>query len=224
MHFECNGTELNLFRERYHFYNPEERNMPVSGDWALELYYNFELPDGDWGSVGSEFIHCKDIEEWLQGMEKVEQGKIGRFEKCFYQGNAKQYFLKLTLESVDDKLRLQLSICDGLSIDYSDYINIDQPFSKEEWKAYSDEFRTWNEIFPYQLGDTVRTVKDINSYVKAGKIGIVFEIHISDYLGYSVAYGVAYQEESWKGPYWDGVVCEPDEIELIEKNKLSNLV
>ena len=218
MHFNCNDTTLNLFRDKFCFYNPEER-MPVSGDWIIELYYNFDMPNGDWGSVGSEFIHWKDLEEWLLGMEKVEQGKIERFEKCFHQGNAKHYFLKLLLESVNNKLRLQLSICDGLSIDYNDYININQLFSKEEWKAYSDEFRTWNEIFPYQLGDTVRTVEDINSYVKAGKVGIVFEILVNDYLGYSVSYGVASQEEGWNGSYWDGFVCEPDEIELLEKNK-----
>ena len=216
MHFHCNDTTLNLFRHSYHFYNRDEDNFPVSGEWVLELYYNFDIPNG-WGSVGDEFIDWKDIAEWLQGMEDVEQGKIEHFEKCFYQGNAKQYFLKLTLESIDDKLRLQLSICDGLSIDYNDYINIDQLFSKEEWKTYSDEFRTWNEIFSYQLGDRVRTVKDINDYVKAGKCGIVNEILVHDYLGSSVTYGVAYQDKSWHGPYWDGFVCDPDKIELIEK-------
>lgn len=221
MHFNCSDTTLNMFRDNFRFYNPEEGSMPVSGDRILELYYNFDLPDGDWGSVGNEFVHCKDIEEWLQGMEKVEQGKIERFEKCFYQGDAKQYFLKLTLESVDDKLRLQLSICDGLSIDYDDYINIEQLFSKEEWKTYSDEFKTWNEFFPYQLGDTVRTVEDISCYVKAGKVGIVNEILVNDYLGYSVEYGVAYQAESWNGPYWDGFACDPHQIELVEKNKHS---
>ena len=111
------------------------------------------------------------------------------------------------------KLRLQLSISDGLT---DDYINIDQLFSKEEWKSYSDEFRTWNEIFPFQLGDHVRTVKELKNGVEAGKIGIVNEILVDDYLGYSVAYGVASQEEGWDGPFWNGFVCEPDEIELIE--------
>lgn len=220
MHFHCNDTTLNLFRCNFHFYNPEEGDLPVSGDRILELYYNFDQPNGDWGSVGSEFIHCKDIAEWLQGMEEVEQGKLEHFEKRFYQGYAEHYFLKLILETVDDKLRLQLSICDGLSSDYDDYINIDRLFSKEEWKAYSDEFRTWNEIFPFQLGDHVRTVKEKNGR-KAGKIGIVKEILIDDYLGYSVEYGVASREKGWDGPYWDGFVCKPDEIELIEKNKPS---
>ena len=218
MHFKCKDTTLNLYRESFHFYNPEEGSLPASGDWVLELYYNYDRPNG-WGSVGDEFIHWKDITEWLHGMENVEQGKTDHFEKTFYQGDAKQYFLKLSIESVDDKLRLQLSICDGLSIDYDDYINIDQLFSKEEWKTYSDEFKTWHEVFPYQLGDTVRTVKDKDNGVKSGRIGIVFEIFVNDYLGYSVAYSVATQKESWNGPWWDGFVCYPDEIELLEKNK-----
>lgn len=111
-------------------------------------------------------------------------------------------------------MRLQLSISDSLT---DEYINIDQLFSKEEWKTYSDEFKTWNDVFPYQLGDCVRTVKDLRSGVKAGRIGIVKEILVEDSLGYSVAYGVASQEEGWNGPYWDGFVCEPNEIELIEK-------
>lgn len=147
-------------------------------------------------------------------MEEVEQGKMGRFEKYFYQRKTKKYFFKLTLETVDDKLRLQLSISDSLT---DEYINIDQLFSKEEWKTYSDEFKTWNDVFPYQLGDYVRTVKDLRSGVKAGRIGIVKEILVEDSLGYSVAYGVASQEEGWNGLYWDGFVCEPNEIELIEK-------
>ena len=217
MHFNCNDTTLNLFRYSFHFYNPEEGDFPVSGDWILELYYNFDNPDG-WGSVGDEFIHWKDITEWLQGMENVEQGKIERFEKYFYQGNAEHYFLKLILETVDDKLRLQLSISAGLP---DKYIDIDQLFSKEEWKSYSDEFRTWNEIFPFQLGDHVRTVKDKKNGVKAGRVGIVFEILVSDLLDYPESYGVASQEIGWNGPFWDGFVCEPDEIVLIEKNKLN---
>ncbi len=216
MNFKCNDTILNLYRHSYHFYNPEEgRSLPVSGDRILELYYNFDNPDG-WGSVGDEFIHCKDVAEWLQGMENVELGKTEHFEKCFYQGNAKQYFLKLSLEIVGDQFRLQLSISDGLT---DEYIDIDQQFSKEEWKPYSDEFRMWNEVFPFQLGDHVRTVKDLKNRIEAGKVGIINEIFIDDYLGYSVSYGVTSREEGWNGPYWDGFVCEPDEIELIEKNK-----
>ena len=216
MHFNCKDTILNLFRNSFHFYNPEEGSLPVSGDWILELYYNFDLPNGDWGTVGDEFIHWNDITEWLQGMEKVEQGKLKSFEKSFFQGDAKHYFLKLFLETVDDRLRLQLSISDGLT---DEYIDIDQVFTKEEWKAYSDEFRTWNEVFPFQLGDHVRTVKDKKNVFEAGKVGIVKEIIVDDYMGYSVAYGVAHQEKGWNGPYWDGYVCEPDEIELIEKHK-----
>ena len=147
-------------------------------------------------------------------MEKVEQGKTDRFEKYFYQDNAEKYFLKLTLETVDDQLRLQLSISDGLT---DDYIEIDQLFSKEEWKTYSDEFRLWNQIYPYQLGDHVRTVKDINEYVKADKVGIVSEIYVSDDDIGQVSYGVVYQAESWRGLYWDGFACKSDDIELLKK-------
>ena len=213
MHFKYNDTILNIFRHSFQFYNPEEGDLPASGDWVLELYYNFDKPDG-WGSVGDHFIYWNDIAEWLQGMEDVEQGKTGHFEKTFYQGNAKHYFLKLALESVDDKLRLQLSISDGLT---EEYIDIDKTFSKEEWKPYSDEFRTWNEVFPFQLGDQVRTVKDIRGVAEAGKVGIINEILVDDCLGCSVAYGVASKEDGWNGPYWDGFECEPDEIELIDK-------
>ncbi len=219
MHFHSNDTTLNLFRHSFHFYKPEEGTYPVSGDRILELYYNYDSPAG-WGSVGDEFIFWKDITEWLQGMANVEQGKTERFEKIFYYpNNTENYFLKLILETVDDMLRLQLSICDGLSCDCDDYINIDQLFSKEEWKTYSDEFRTWNEIFPFQLGDRVRTIKDLKNGREAGKVGIINEILVDDYLGYSVAYSVAHQEEGWNGLYWSGFVCDPDEIELIEKNR-----
>ena len=138
--------------------------------------------------------------------------------ECCPVDNAEKYFLKLTLEAVDDKLRLQLSISDSVT---DNYIDIDQLFSKEEWKTYSDEFRTWNEIFPYQLGDHVRTVRDLRNGVKANKDGIVFEIDVSDGLNddHDVSYGVASVEKGWDGPYWDGFYCDPDEIELIEKNK-----
>jgi len=214
LYFHCNDTTLGIYRHSFHFYDPEKGPLPVSGDWILELYYNFDDPDIGWGSVGSEFIHWKDIAEWLQGMEKVEQGKIDRFEKSFYQGNAQNYFLKLTLETVDDKLRLLLSISDGLT---DEYINIDQLFSKKEWEKYSNEFRTWNEIFPYQLGDHVRTIKDKKNGVKAGKVGIVSEILADDYLNWSVAYDIRYQEQGWNGPYWTGIICDPDEIELVER-------
>ena len=44
-------------------------------------------------------------------------------------------------------------------------------------------------------------------------------IIVDDYMGYSVAYGVAHQEKGWNGPFVDGFLCEPDEIELIEKNR-----
>ena len=88
MHFSCNDSTLNLFRDGYRFYNPEEGDLPVSGDRILELYYNFDIPDG-WGTVGDQFIYWKDVAEWLQGMENVEQGRIERFEKYFYQGNCK---------------------------------------------------------------------------------------------------------------------------------------
>lgn len=220
MHFNYQGTYLNLYRDRFHFYDPEdERGLPASGDQILELYYNYYRSNGAGGTVDGEFIHRKDITEWLHGMENVEQGKTDRFEKCFYQGNAEHYFLRLILETVDDKLRLQLSMCDALSIDYDDYINIDQLFSKEEWKAYSDEFRTWNEVFPFQLGDHVRTVKDKENGEEADKVGIVNVISVNDYLGYPVTYSVVYQEEGWDGPFWDGYDYNPDEIEIVEKDK-----
>ena len=216
MRFNCNDTKLNLFRHSYHFYNPEEGDLPLSGDCVLELYYNFDDPDIGWGTVGDEFIHWKDIEDWIHGMEKVEQGKTEYFVKYFFQGNAKEHFLKLLLESVDDKLRFQLSISDGLT---DEYINIDQIFSKEEWKSYSDEFRTWNEIFQYQLGDYVRTVTDKENGMKAGRIGIINEILADDYLDNQVAYCVAIREEGCDELCWEGYICEPDEIELLEKNK-----
>ena len=122
--------------------------------------------------------------------------------------------MKLTLETVNDKLRLQLSISDGLG---DEYIDINQLFSKKEWKAYSDEFKSWNEVFPFQLGDHVRTVKDTKYGVEAGKVGIVIEILVSDDLGSPVSYVFASQEEGWNGPFWDGCVCDPDEIELVEQ-------
>ena len=212
MRFIFNDTTVNVYRHSYHLYNLEEGELSVSGDRILELYYNFDDPDAGCGSVGDEFIHLKDVVEWLQGMEKVEEGKIERFEKFFFQGNATQYFLKLTLETADDKLKFQLSISDGLT---DDYINIEQLFSKEEWKTISDEFRTWNELFPYQLGDYIRTVKDKENGMEAGKIGIIKEIFVNDYLGYSVEYGIAIREEGWNGPFWDEYVCDANEIELI---------
>ena len=70
--------------------------------------------------------------------------KILHFEKCFYQGNAKQYFLKLSLEIVGDQFRLQLSISDGLT---DEYIEIDIP---------DEDYNMWKKIY----GDDVEIIKE----------------------------------------------------------------
>ena len=97
MHFNCNDTTLNLFRNSFHFYNPEEGSLPLSGDWILELYYNYDILDG-WGSVGDEFIHWKDITEWLQGMENVERGKTEHFEMTLFIDEQNESYVIKRLE------------------------------------------------------------------------------------------------------------------------------
>ena len=136
----------------------------------MEVDYNYSCEDGFGGL--SEKIRMDEIHQMCEGLSAVTDRTRDSYSIVFdYHFYSTCPFLSLSLAREEDRLHFQMCVYD-ICCD----LQVDQFFTEEEWKPYLQEFLTWGEPLPFQLGDPVRTLNQITPELGVNKWGIVTEI------------------------------------------------
>ena len=216
MRFEKDDLRITVDRYNYQFYDRNSIDTIVlSGTPVMEIYYAYDHGK-DWGSVEGEYITIEEAKTLRCGLMDFMKGKNDQYAISFDQkfrggGEFLQISVKRTAEGIWFRLFLQ---------DMFELLEFEQVFSEEEWRPYYQEFLTWGEDLPFELGDEVRTLVHYDdSFFWKGRIGRVYKIlpPEPEEENQRWSFVVAFVEDDVPRPWLNGRVYYLDEIEGLKE-------